>query len=393
MKMDTDTAVSRSEAVEGSAIPGVAGLDGGGGGPSALFILQLPPPRHGASFMGQRVQKSERINRELKCDFVRISTDHETRSALPWKLMRMVGLWIRIFWRLVRNSYDVVYITPAAYGVPFFKDFGVAMLAKWLNGNVVYQFRNKGVSVDTVVPKFMRRLFFTDTTVILLSPLLYFDVADYVPRERVRYLPNGMDPVEGSAQERDTDGKVRILFLSNMIRTKGVFVLLDACRILKQRGASFVCQFAGPWYEVEEEEFAEYVKDAGIADVVDYVGPKYGTDKGQILLDADVFAFPTFYPDECFPGVLLEAMSAHLPVVSTDEGAVPEIVDDGRTGFVVERENSAALADALHQLVSSSELRTKMGENGFKKFSEEYTRDQFETRLIGIVKEASLAKS
>jgi len=80
-------------------------------------------------------------------------------------------------------------------------------------------------------------------------------------------------------------------------------------------------------------------------------------------------------------------MQAGLPVVSTFEGAIPEIVDDGVTGFLVPQKNPQALAEKLEILIKDSELRQKMGAAGRKKFLEKYTVDKFENNLLAIFKE------
>lgn len=97
---------------------------------------------------------------------------------------------------------------------------------------------------------------------------------------------------------------------------------------------------------------------------------------------ADIFVFPTFYHNESFPLVNLEAMQYKLPIVSTDEGGIRDIVEDGVTGFIVPKEDAAVLAKKIAVLVDDEGLRGKMGEAGYKRYKELFTLSIFETHFV-----------
>ena len=95
--------------------------------------------------------------------------------------------------------------------------------------------------------------------------------------------------------------------------------------------------------------------------------------------------FPTFYHNECFPLVLLEAMEHGLPCISTTEGGIPGIVDDGKTGFLVPKHDAVALADKIEMFIRDTDLRHKMGSAGREKFEREFTLEVFEKRMVEIL--------
>ena len=186
-------------------------------------------------------------------------------------------------------------------------------------------------------------------------------------------------PIEGEVGR----GSAKLLFLSNLIESKGVYVLLDACKVLKERGLSFVCDFVGgETKEISAEVFREAVATRGLEDYVTYHGPQYGEDKHRFFMNADVFVFPTYYYNECFPLVLLEAMQWRLPLVSSDEGGIPDIIQHGVNGFVAERKDVTALANALEQLITNPTLRRQMGEAGYARYKELYTLEAFEKCFV-----------
>ena len=176
---------------------------------------------------------------------------------------------------------------------------------------------------------------------------------------------------------------VNLLFLSNLIPSKGVYVLLDACKMLMDRGVAFQCNFVGgESKEMDRRVFEQAVKERGLEGSVLYHGPKYGEEKEHYWSMADVFVFPTFYHNECMPLTILEAMQHGLPVVSTDEGAVPDMVVDGENGFVCRRKDVEGLAMALERLLLDEALRHRMGAEGYRIYQEKFTLQCFERRFV-----------
>jgi glycosyltransferase involved in cell wall biosynthesis len=179
-----------------------------------------------------------------------------------------------------------------------------------------------------------------------------------------------------------------ILFLSNMMEAKGVWTLFDACRLLKQRGMTFLCHYIGKWSDITESAFMEAVHERHLDDVINYEGAVYGSGKDEFWKMADVFVLPTHYHNECFPLVLLEAMQHHVACIATNEGGIPEIVDDHKTGFVVEKKDAKQLADKIQYLMNNPNVCKQMGEVGYQKYKEKYTLEKFEYRMCDILKDA-----
>jgi glycosyltransferase involved in cell wall biosynthesis len=293
-------------------------------------------------------------------------------------------LYAKVIYLLITKKYDLVYITPCASGLQFYKDYCITQFVKLLHkGKIIYHFHNKGILSNKNVPTCIKKNFFKRVHVILLSPLLYFDIQKFVLPQDVSYLPNGIQL--GIKKAKNNNGIPEILFVSNMIRTKGVFDLLQACTIVNSHNIDFHCSFVGPWYDITHDEFMDFVIKNDITSKVSYVGAKYGDEKTKLFQNADIFIFPTYYPDECFPLVLLEAMSFSLPCISTNEAAIPEIVDNGKTGFIVPKMDPEALAEKIEILLNINQLREEMGQAGKAKFEEKYTLQVFEKNFIQII--------
>ena len=159
---------------------------------------------------------------------------------------------------------------------------------------------------------------------------------------------------------------------------KGVLVLLQACEELKKVNQDFVCHYVGAaGKEMSLEQFGALVAERKLKEQVKIHGPLYGAEKEAMLSRVDALVFPTYYHNECFPFVILEAMKAGLPVISTEEGAIPDMVVNGENGLLVARKDAVALAEAMQQLAENRELAAKMGACGKERYEAQYKAEHF----------------
>lgn len=366
--------------------------------PKILFIMHMPPPVHGAAMVGQYIHDSEIINENYECHYINLTTAKNLQDIGKVGMRKLFDFFKLL--RKIRHEVKVVkpqlvYVTPNACGGAFYKDFVVVQMLKRLGCQVVVHYHNKGVAThqDKWFDDALYKRFFKDIKVILLSECLYNDVKKYVKRDDVFVCGNGIPsaaiesfvsaPIDAASPE---DKIPHILFLSNLLISKGVVVLLDSLKVLKEKGCRFVCDFVGgETVEMDAAMFQAEVAKRELEGMVVYHGRKYGNDKEAFLNAPDMFVFPTFYPNECFPLVLLEAMQHHLPCISTTEGGIPGIIDDGKTGFLVPKHDAETLAEKIQTLLSDADLRQRMGEAGREKYEKEFTLEVFEKRMVEIL--------
>lgn len=356
-----------------------------------LFIMHMPPPVHGASMMGKYIHDSRVVNDAFECRYFNLTLAKDLQDIGKGGLRKLIDFIKQI--TALRNvikaeNPNLCYVTPNAKGGAFYKDFLIVMMLKAMRKKVIVHYHNKGVSTrqNKVIDNFLYRHFFKNLKVILLADTLYNDVRKYVKKEDVYICPNGI-PETINIKKRVHDG-FNILFLSNMMREKGVWDLIDACKILKDKGLNFHCHFIGKWSDISEETFNDRINALGLQDCVNAYGAKYGEEKNDFFENTDVFVFPTFYHNETFGLVLLEAMQYSIPCISTDEGGIPFVIEDGKTGFVIEKHQSKILADKLVLLIDNPNLCNEMGNAGRKKFEQEFTLNQFEKKIAEILNDA-----
>jgi Glycosyltransferase len=360
--------------------------------PKILLVLHLPPPVHGAAMVGQYIKDSIEVNSKFDCTYVNLSTsktvDDIGKSSFS-KYFTFLRLYVNVLTSILHNRFDLCYITINSKGTGFYKEMVIVLILKLFSIPILYHYHNKGIAdnSNSWIKKMLYRFQLNKSRTILLSPLLYSDIENFLPIDRVYYCPNGTPLVNQTdfTIPKNRNKEANLLFLSNIMVSKGVFILLEASKILLERGLNFKVHFIGSWGDIKQSEFDSYINNNKLNEVVSYLGVKYGRDKEQCLKESDIFVFPTFYDKECFPLVLLEALQYGLPIATTNEGAIPEIVEDGVNGFIVPKKDAQALADKIEFLIKNTGIARQMGKNGYEKYMNNYTLDIFEKNFISTI--------
>jgi glycosyltransferase involved in cell wall biosynthesis len=191
--------------------------------------------------------------------------------------------------------------------------------------------------------------------------------------ERIHVIPPGIDLARWKVPERTRggDGPTRVLFVGGDFRRKGGDLLLSAFRSTL-RGS---CELHLVTRDDVQQEPGVFVyrdltpNDARLRD---------------LYCRADVFALPTVA--DCFSLASLEAMATGLPVVTTRVGGIPEIVDHGRSGFLIDPGDEQGLVQALRSLVVSSDLRARMGDAGRRIVEDRFDAARTTAKLLDLLK-------
>ena len=198
-------------------------------------------------------------------------------------------------------------------------------------------------------------------------------------RDKVHVVHCGVDtdvfrPKPRLPEKVGADRPLAIGCIGTLHEVKGQRHLLDACRALADRDVDFVCHIVGdgPDRHLLERQIAEL----RLGDRVQLRGKLLRAEISALLDELDVVVAPSVPTKngrkEGIPVVLMEAISAGLPVIGSRITGVPELVEDGRVGFVCEPGDSAAIADGLERLALDSELRRSFGYEARAKAVEEF---------------------
>jgi glycosyltransferase involved in cell wall biosynthesis len=272
----------------------------------------------------------------------------------------------------------------------FLKDALLLQLARcfrvptilYAHGNNLPDFHARS---SPLVKKLIDRTFRKATAAIVLGERLRFNFEPWLPPEKIFVVPTGIEPLDAVPEPPHRSSVITVLYLGNLVREKGVFVLLEAAKIVAAKRGDIRFVFGGAWFRAEDERLAkEFVTQNGLENRVEFAGPVAGSTKWRLVFSSDILAFPTFYYYETMGLVLLEAMQAGLPVVATRRASIPEIIEDGVNGCLVDEQNAGDLAEKILNLANNPPLRQHMGEANRKKFATYYTHEQYGQRMIQV---------
>ena len=189
-------------------------------------------------------------------------------------------------------------------------------------------------------------------------------------KDRVRLIYNGVDlAAYDSGPAHDPP---RILFAGVLAPRKGVIDLLEASRLLTERGVAHELWLAGGTPEEGARVEAEVRRAAATtAPAARFLGSQPHEAMPSLYRRADVFCLPSWW--EAMPLTILEAMAAGLPVVATPVGDVARMVEDGVSGRLIAPKRPQELADALEPLLKSAELRRAMGRQARQRVSDRFS--------------------
>jgi glycosyltransferase involved in cell wall biosynthesis len=216
------------------------------------------------------------------------------------------------------------------------------------------------------------------------------------PRQKLELIYNGIDPYRLEFVEKnEAKQKLTAIFeqkqknlpqsalvigtIANFYRTKGLTYLIQAAKLFYSKNISsnavFVIIGDGPERTILETE----IKNNGLGDKVFLAGTL--PDAYRYLTAMDIFVLPSV--KEGFPWALLEAMSAKLPVIATNVGANPEIIENGKNGLLVKPGKPAEIVSALEALMADENLRRELGiqahQTVIKKFDQNKMLEKIES--------------
>ncbi len=220
----------------------------------------------------------------------------------------------------------------------------------------------------------------------------YADVmAEYlgIPRNKIHIVPLGINLKDYQVKQNNHHSEIfRIGYFARVAPEKGLHLLADAYRILRQRddfgparldAAGYLAPEHKPYlHEIEQE-----MKDAGLADEFHYHGALDREAKLQFFRNIDVLSIPTTYAEpKGLP--ILEAMASGVPVAQPRWGSFPEIIERTRGGLLCEPNDSASLAETLYSLWKNPEMASDLGKQGASNVREHYTVGRMAAHVLEV---------
>lgn len=332
------------------------------------FFTKLPPPLTGQT-LGSQIVYSHLISENYKTYLYNISVLSELKKE-KYNLVYTIKFFLVFFRELfkLRNniiSKDVVYFIPASSFLGLLKDLifcfflrnDIRLVAHVRSGNLPNIYNSKYYRL------FTKYIINKVTQYIFLSEILS-QSASTIPELKKVFVKNPIDSeIVGSLSElnnridaiknRKTE-KLNIIFISNMIKTKGYLDLLMSSKYLQfEKDCEFNFFFLGKWRNKnDEKDFLMKIQEIEKMRNINctYMGSFDSRKKiKNILQKSDIFCLPTYYPVEAQPRSIIEAMSNGLPIISTNHASIPEVVSHNVNGFLIEPKDPKKIAESILQ--------------------------------------------
>ena len=308
---------------------------------SILLIGPFPGPLSGVSIANQVVSEVLSDDSQFEVDLINTSYsrfDEEIGKFSFKKTFFYLALYLNIF-KIFKHK--IIYITPGQtfYGIlkyGFFIILGSVFrkeLIIHVHGNHLGE---EYKSLNGIKKNIFYCLVSRFSKGIVLSNSLKDNLTPFIDESKIFCLPNFAQDYLYKEEKILVDDELRIFYLSNLMKEKGIICLLKALKNLEGSNIKYKAKIAG---NIDEKFSNEILKLINELEHADYLGVVYGEAKKNLLAWGNVFVLPTFYKMEGQPISILEAMATKNVVVTTNHAGVPDIFKDKVNGFLVQKNN------------------------------------------------------
>ncbi|HET55211.1 MAG TPA: colanic acid biosynthesis glycosyltransferase WcaL [Ignavibacteria bacterium] len=182
-------------------------------------------------------------------------------------------------------------------------------------------------------------------------------------------------------EKREKPDYFSILSVTALKKVKGVTYLIEACRLLKEQYISFTCQIIGGGSEYDS--LFNLIQESGIEDCTTLLGIKTQSEIREYLSISDVFVLPSI--SEGIPVAVMEAMAMEVPVIASNITGLPEIIEDGISGYLVPPKDPQALAGKIIELYKNPGLCEKFGQTARKTVKEKFNLTKNTDNFIKLI--------
>lgn len=361
---------------------------------TVIIVGQLPPPIHGQSVAIERIARIQSEEFEMITLPLNCSADIESVGRFQFrKILRIIAVG-RTLRRLIRDRGEVIaYYPPASPAwIPVLRDLIFFLVGGGRKQNWVFHFHAGGLPEfldSSSIGSLVKKVYPRPKVNISMSRDSEPTPGQFFGGEDV-FIPYGLEiPIPFA--ERGHLPEKRLLFVGNLFLSKGVGLCLDAVHRLRTKGHEVVLDLVGGTVEQDREAIRSQVERLGLGEAVVFHGVLSGEPKWERFALADCFVFPSHYPAEKFPNVLIEALGAGLPIVSTRWRGIPELVGEGLAGSrLIEPRDLDGLVDALEAIITATdEDYAKRRVEARKRYEACFTLDKFNRSIVMAFEKAT----
>jgi glycosyltransferase involved in cell wall biosynthesis len=307
-----------------------------------------------------------------------ISSPNPFNERLNSRINRLIGCMKHFYSLLIKDkSLGIVHINSSYDTKAILRDLFFIIVSWWLGRKIILQIHSE---IDfnkypKIIKWIAKHVFPLSNKILVFSKNDMKNIEMLAPKEKIEILPNAIKVDDFASKDKSfkkdlsipEHGEV-ILFLSRLIKEKGVYDLIESITtvVKEYKNVYFLIAGEGP----ERNRMEMICKEKGIEKDVRFTGHIYNKNLLKAFSCADIFVLPTY--SEAMPMVILEALAAGLPIISTPIGAIPDIIKDGINGFLIEPNSPKQLAEKILLLLHNEEIKKRIGKANSQLAKEEY---------------------
>ena len=357
-----------------------------------LLIGPLPPPITGNSIINNKIICNfSKYYDEVDVDFINIGVPTFNSQAGEASIKKLL-LYISQYKSLYKVCFtNVVYVSIGHTFLGILKYLPFFITAKIFRKNLIIHVHTDYLWLlyENSTPFKKKLLKYTMSLVdkgIVLSPLLRRNLIPFMNNKKIYELPNFITGeimnhnISNTIANKNYD-KTKILFLSNLIKEKGIIDFLEAMLLLKEENIDFEVHVAGDIPIYMQKEINIYFEQ--LKDIIFYHGVVQSNQKNSLFLASNIFIFPTLR--EAQPLVLLEAMATGNIILSTNVGGISDIFKNSKNGITIDTHNPLQIKDKILEINNKKNNFNDMLHYNYSEIKKKYTEKKFFETLYKII--------
>lgn len=347
-----------------------------------LFVGPLPPPTHGQSVAFEEAYFKTHANK-----FV-VNQNFENKLLFNKIISTSLSL-IKITYFLFFKKIDIIYFTCSRSKFGSTKDIYLLSLANILKIKVVNHlhgadFHDFYEQLGSVYKRILHWSYANIDTSIVLLPSMQNQFLNTWPDMNIEIIANFYSSELDVINKKNKHETIELLYLSNLLASKGILDLLDAVSILDEHDINYRLSIAGAFLSDDhlsskeiEKEFRKQIQDNTN---ITYLGTIHGDKKVETLEKSDIFLLPTYYKTEAFPISILEAMRAGNVIITTNHNYLPEVVNENM-GTLIPIKSPKSIFMAIKKYIENRRLLKKVQDYNIAYSKKHYSSDKFINHL------------
>lgn len=352
-----------------------------------LIVGPFPEPISGVSIANKNVKKILDKSKNFTAQIINTTFPDFDENLGKFSFKKFIYFFFINLKIYKVFNVEKVYITPGQTFFGILKYAPFIILSNLLNKELIIHVHGNFIKDQYKLLKGFKKKIYTFLISnfdkgIVLSNSLRDNLTPFLKNDNIFSIPNFAEDYLYTGQKVNVNiDEIKIIYLSNLMKEKGIIELLKALKILENEGVKFKAKIAG---NIDEQTKGIVSSLLDKLNNTEYLGVVKGIEKKKLLCWGNVFVLPTYYKMEGQPISIIEAMATYNVIVTTKHAGIPDLIEDNVNGFFVEKRNVNDLKERLLFLINNKKSIKEITLINKELFLYNFTLKKFQEKLLNI---------